>query len=1184
MTRKSNQAICATLAILTLTGMQWGCSDAKPDAQNQPSLTQTKKTRPAPALLPPLPAKALVKLAELKPAPPGPTNKAYAGAKLSAQTIKALQQAKPLLSDQAKPDQAKPADAAAAQALLRLGGLLEKQGYWQASLECFTQLGQWIRLHSDAAQADGTLRKLLLSPEILIARRGRLLAALRRNDQAIDTLQRAYRRNRSDSATAQLLLRAMVSAGRFSQAEELLLELAGQVDHGTIVPVLARRLCVRSGDQAMPGRIARAFRAKNAVSSELAHSLALAALEMKATSQAEDILQDLLREMPRDARAGAMLAGISVKAGEYNRALQRLAGLVVQNPQATDAARAGVGVVVLARRKLPADLLETFVQTAENTATPNKYALHYISANLAEGLDKQDVAAQQYAQAIAAKKDFYPAYEAQLSLRLRAKNQAGVNEVLQAVKALPGQGYYYYYLLGKAALGQGKPGEAIKALQRAYSKNSAYLPTTLALARAYERASAGQIYSKQGRENIAHSKAMYRKAIELRPERVATYRLAFAQRVRLGDLAGARSIAQQLVRQLPKSPEGILLSAEVYVLEKKYDKARFLLGQLARQFPGRADIPLLAIRAELGQFPGVLPKAVYYQSLARLRALLKKHPSNVRIRRLLAGLYTRPVPGDLDKAAAIWLGLCEQFPSNQAYCRAYALVLMRAKRFAQSQAVLEGLLKREPADGNLRRMLADVLVQQDKTPQAIALARGWWADAQKQAKPGQTSQFEWLGLLLDLYEKAKLYDQAIALLDSLVGGKSGLSTETILGRKVGLLVAADRYGQAVSLALSEDSEFPAQKLAHDLMEKKLYAKTASMLDKRIATVQSKLSKIKPAAVPAQPATKPATPATQPVKPSPDRAKYESELSTLRRIRMMARVQAAPADLAPAARWLDEQLEKHPGAKEPRELLLAVLIQADKGERALKMLDEWIAELSQAKPRPLGAAKTLSWAKQASCSLLVSLGRYADAQARCKKYIANEPNNAELYNIQASALAELGKGSQALKSLRRANQLKPDNPSYCNNLAYSLAEVGMDLPLAEKLIQQCFSILARPFPGIPSAYMDTKAWVLYKRGKFSQAGAVFLSILPDETPSQSPSPGAVKLGEHSVLWDHAGDVFYRLGWKTRANRYWNQALVAAKAEKLITRDVRDVLKNTPAKITALKAGQAVKVAPLGKKMK
>ena len=1180
MTRKSNQAICATLAILTLTGMQWGCSDAKPEAQNQPGPTQTKNPRPAPALLPPLPAKALIKLAELKPAPPGPTNKAYAGAKLSARTRKAMQQAKPLLNDQA---QAKPADAAAALALLRLGKLLEKQGYWDASLECFTRLGEWIRLNSDAAQADGTLRKLLLNPETLMAWRGKLLAALRRNDLAIDTLQRAYRRNRSDSATAQLLLRAMVSAGRFSQAQELLLELAGQADYGTIVPVLARRLCVRSGDQAMPGRIARAFRAKNPVSSELAHSLAVAALEMKATDQAEDILQDLLREMPSDVRAGAMLAGISVKAGEYNRALRQLARLVVQNSQAIEAARAGVGVVVSARPKLPTDLLETFVQAAENTAAPDKYAIHYIAANLAEGLDKQDVAAQQYAQAIAAKKDFYPAYEAQLSLRLRAKNQVGVDEVLQAVKAMPGQGYYYYYLLGKVALEQGRTGDAIKALQTAYAKNPAHLPTTLALARAYERASAGQIYSKQGRENIAHSQAMYRKAIELGPKRVATYRQAFAQRIRLGDLAGARDIAKQLIRQLPKSPDGILLSAEVYVLEKKYDKARFLLGQLARQFPGRVDIPLLAIRAELGQFPGVLPKAVYYQSLARLRTLLKKYPNNIQIRRLLAGLYTRPVPGDLDKAAAIWQGLCEQFPAERTYCRAYALVLMRARRFAQSQAVLEGLLKREPADGNLRRMLADVLVQRGQTPQAIALAQGWWAEAQKQAKPGQAGQFEWLGLLLDLYEKAEQYDQAIALLDSLLGGESGLSAETLLGRKVGLLVAADRYDQAIAMALDEDSEFPAQKLAHDLMEKKLYAKTASMLDKRIATVQSKLSKIKPATVPARPATKPATPATKPAQPSPVRAKYELELSTLRRIRMMARVQAAPADLAPAARWLDEQLEKHPGAKEPRELLLAVLIQADQSERALKMLDEWIAELGQAKPRPLGAAKTLSWAKQASCSLLVSLGRYADALARCKKYIANEPNNAELYNIQASALAELGKVSEALKSLRRAYKLKPNNPSYCNNLAYSLADAGVDLPLAEKLIQQCLSSLAW-FPTPPSAYMDTKGWVLYKRGKFSQAGAVFLSILPSDLPGQSASQaGTVALGEHSVLWDHAGDVFYRLGWKTRANRYWNQALVAAKAEKLITRDVRNVLKNTPKKITALKAGQAVKVAPLGKKM-
>ena len=151
---------------------------------------------------------------------------------------------------------------------------------------------------------------------------------------------------------------------------------------------------------------------------------------------------------------------------------------------------------------------------------------------------------------------------------------------------------------------------------------------------------------------------------------------------------------------------------------------------------------------------------------------------------------------------------------------------------------------------------------------------------------------------------------------------------------------------------------------------------------------------------------------------------------------------------------------------------------------------------------------------------------------------------------------------------------PSLPLYQNNLGYQLADMGLELTQAEQLIRQS---LARTTPTSSSyvAPLDSLAWVLYKQGKLQTAGSYFLLVIQRSAELDYA---------HPILFDHAGDGFYRLGWTDKAVELWNRALKLAADDKTDSREVRKVKRDTPNKIKAAKAGKPVQTAPLGKGVK
>jgi len=137
---------------------------------------------------------------------------------------------------------------------------------------------------------------------------------------------------------------------------------------------------------------------------------------------------------------------------------------------------------------------------------------------------------------------------------------------------------------------------------------------------------------------------------------------------------------------------------------------------------------------------------------------------------------------------------------------------------------------------------------------------------------------------------------------------------------------------------------------------------------------------------------------------------------------------------------------------------------------------------------------------------------------------------ELNPIDLNALSSLGLTYDALKmhtesdsAYERALRIDPKSPLVLNNYAYSLSERGMQLERAESMSKASLAA-----DSLNASYLDTYGWILFQKGKYSEALPHILK--------------AVELGEASaVVLEHLGDVYAKLNRMDEAKKYWSKAL-------------------------------------------
>lgn len=129
----------------------------------------------------------------------------------------------------------------------------------------------------------------------------------------------------------------------------------------------------------------------------------------------------------------------------------------------------------------------------------------------------------------------------------------------------------------------------------------------------------------------------------------------------------------------------------------------------------------------------------------------------------------------------------------------------------------------------------------------------------------------------------------------------------------------------------------------------------------------------------------------------------------------------------------------------------------------------------------------------------------------------------LFFNRAIAFETFKQYSDVEDMLKKMLLIEPDNAEGLNFLGYTYAEQGIKLDEAEKLIRR--ALAERPDDGY---FLDSLAWVHYKRGEYAQAIKVQLRA-------------AKQVPEDPIIRDHLGDMYWKNGEQAKAREQWQKSL-------------------------------------------
>jgi tetratricopeptide (TPR) repeat protein len=304
-------------------------------------------------------------------------------------------------------------------------------------------------------------------------------------------------------------------------------------------------------------------------------------------------------------------------------------------------------------------------------------------------------------------------------------------------------------------------------------------------------------------------------------------------------------------------------------------------------------------------------------------------------------------------------------------------------------------------------------------------------------------------------------------------------------------------------------------------------------------------------------------------------KTDPSVESLRSLRIIVLGEAEKATKASnvALEWI----RKAPTAMAPRQALISVLHEQEKLDEALTMIRQWqkdLREIAEQDPARKDVAQvTLDWLGQAALLNRIEAQDWDKGLEIANELLADQPDSADVLQFKATCLGELGRREDQIRILKEIQSANPDDPGINNNLGYFYADAGENLSEAEQLIRKS---LRREPSSI--AAQDSLGWVFYKQGRFSLAGEVFLRLVErgrDQLRELEPEQSSPV---HPIIFDHAGDAFFRLGWPNLAREAWDLALEAARVETQESADLEYVKSKTPGKIEALDTGDQPELAP------
>jgi tetratricopeptide (TPR) repeat protein len=1085
-----------------------------------------------------------------------------------------------------------PQNPLAAEALLTLALLLDREGYWSAALQCYDRFAKWVEQNGRDYADRATLREWVLRPERLLTRQGALLLLLRRTPEAITLLDRAYRRDRTSGRTASLLVDALLSQKQYDKVEAMLLDMVDLPGQRGNLPQMLSSLCRQCKDRQLPVRFWQAVARRHKQDAEIAVALARTAQQLGWSDEALAVLQSVAAVQPNNADLWRLLGSNYVRLDRYEQLLVLMDKSLADDPASVLAMSESMPDIAAAAVAPGAE--RTLAELARKSDSKNQFALLYLAGRFAAAKGKDLLAADLYQRATEKKPAFYPAYEALLESYLAQKRDDLVDRLLDRMSEAAKDTYLPYYLRGKVALSRGKAADAIGPLLEARRLREDDMAIVLLLADAYAAA---------GRQPEAIDTLL--QALKEQPGSDAAARKLFDLYVanRLPD--DAKQLVARLRQRDPDNFQTRILQAELALYSGRRKEAITLLNQLSSLAPQDADVLTLSVRAMLGPVRAIVSKKEFDDAAEKLNRLIQAQPTNHTARKALADLLA--AVGKTAEAAAIYGTLFDETPGDKDVARSYVDALDDANQPAAALSAVEKFRsakdRQEDIWGRARHL--ELLGKVGQLEEARKLAEQWISQSQD-----ENLQTLYRQELLQIIQEAKHYKAALAALEAWIASKPD---ERLLGTlravQVQILGRAGLYDRGMELANELTARNPldlsAQRLALAAMDAKDYDKGLEILAKRLDVARdfardlASLGKalkglqaakaVTGAAYDKAMAKMPRDLAGQ-VSAFVGGAQYNDAIKTIAAladaadsivwsIHALQLMVMDKADRRQDARKLAEKLvADFPALLDPRRLLIGELAEARQLDQADRLLDQWKKDPMFAKPTTApatapatpepAAIEAWQWLATTSLQIKLAAGKLDQALKLSNGLIQADPKNAELLSLKATILGEMGKSDDAMTTMTAALAIQPTDVSLNNNMGYMLAVRGQRLDEAEKMLR--LAVTVRPQE---TAYADSLAWVFYKQGRLRMAGRVFQRLIAQT--------GADDAG-HGVIFDHAGDAYWRLGWHDRAVELWTRALELGRKVKDPMREDRELLENAPGKIDAARKGLQPKVAPLGDK--
>jgi len=546
------------------------------------------------------------------------------------------------------------------------------------------------------------------------------------------------------------------------------------------------------------------------------------------------------------------------------------------------------------------------------------------------------------------------------------------------------------------------------------------------------------------------------------------------------------------------------------------------------------------------------------EAVMEAQEILKRNPEDVQSRRLLGRIYLRSL-GDLSSGSGqseTVSRAIEQYreinrldPSDAESALWLARLYRLKNEHDKAEQVLRSILKSDPENELAVEQLTQLLMDEGKAPEAVALLEGITAHSPTPVL---------LDLLGDAYTQAHdlaKAEQAYRKAQDL--DPSELSHQRGLGQT---LLAEEKYAEALAVyqklsdLMPDDSDVylriaqiyrelhQLDKAENNLVKARQYAPGSlevmyneAMLYQAQGRFEDAIRVLSDAAtgVKAQPAAQPTRRRSLAILYQQlgqlyrDTQNYQAAVFTYeelghlgeeedRRARMMIMdTYRAAKDLTKALAAGKEALAKYPADPSIRASQALLLGESGQTEEAVKILRAQLRGNEGDREIYLNIAQVYERGR-----------RYKEAEesAHAAEVLPGQARDNEMVWFLLGAIYERQKFfDKAEEQFKKVLAVNPKSAAVLNYYGYMLGDLGIRLDEAEALVQR--ALKEEPFSG---AYLDSLGWIYFKQGKLAA--------------SETTLRKAVERESHdATIHAHLGDLYAKMGRGDLAAAEWEKSL-------------------------------------------